>query len=66
MTALDQQLAKLSFLAPDIISAIVDGSQPENLKGRRILRMGNVPLCSTAQRAMLEFSQALTVNLLIF
>ncbi|MFT5330910.1 MAG: site-specific DNA recombinase [Parasphingorhabdus sp.] len=56
MTALDQQLTRLSFLAPDIISAIIDGSQPENLTGRRILRMGNIPLCWKAQRAMLGFS----------
>ena len=51
-----QKLTRLSFLAPDIISAIIDGSQPENLTGRRILRMGNVPLCWKAQRAMLGFN----------
>lgn len=51
-----QKLTRLSFLAPDIISALIDGSQPENLTGRRILRMGNVPLCWTAQRAMLGFN----------
>jgi site-specific DNA recombinase len=51
-----QKLTRLSFLAPDIISAIIDGSQPENLTGRRILRMGNVPLCWKAQRAMLRFN----------
>ncbi|MEH6826927.1 recombinase family protein [Parasphingorhabdus sp.] len=51
-----QKLTRLSYLAPDIISTIIDGSQPENLTGRRILRMGNVPLCWTAQRAMLGFN----------
>ncbi|WP_159648106.1 recombinase family protein [Sphingorhabdus sp. 109] len=51
-----QKLTRLSYLAPDIISAIIDGSQPENLTGRRILRMGNVPLCWKAQRAMLGFN----------
>ncbi|OAN99988.1 hypothetical protein A8B75_19190 [Sphingomonadales bacterium EhC05] len=51
-----QKLTRLSYLAPDIISAIIDGSQPPNLTGRRILRMGNLPLCWKAQRAMLGFN----------
>ncbi|MEQ8742363.1 recombinase family protein [Parasphingorhabdus sp.] len=51
-----QQLARLSYLAPDIISAIVDGTQPVGLTGRRILRIGSVPLCWTAQRKLLGFN----------
>ena len=51
-----QQLARLSYLAPDIISAIVDGTQPVDLTGRKILRIGNVPLCWRAQRKLFGFN----------
>lgn len=51
-----QQLTRLSYLAPDIISAIIDGIQPVDLTGRKILRIGNVPLCWTAQRELLGFN----------
>lgn len=39
-----QQLVRLSFLAPDIISAIVDGTQPPDLTGRKIMRINKIPL----------------------
>ena len=51
-----QQLTRLSYLAPDIVSAIVDGTQPVDLTGRKILRIGNVPLCWTAQRKLFGFN----------
>ncbi|VWX59547.1 recombinase family protein [Sphingorhabdus sp. 109] len=51
-----QPLARLSYLAPDIICAIVDGTQPVDLTGRRILRIGNVPLCWIAQRKLFGFN----------
>lgn len=51
-----QQLVRLSYLAPDIISAIVDGTQPVDLTGRKILRIGSVPLCWTAQRKLFGFN----------
>jgi len=51
-----QQLTRLSYLAPDIISAIIDGSQPVDLTGRKILRIGSVPLCWRAQRELLGFN----------
>lgn len=50
-----QQLTRLSYLAPDFISSIVDGTQPVDLTGRKILRISSLPLCWTAQRAMLGF-----------
>ncbi len=50
-----QQLTRLSYLAPDIITAIADGTQPVDLTGRKVLRFGSLPLCWTAQRAMLGF-----------
>ncbi|WP_164115360.1 hypothetical protein [Sphingorhabdus sp. Alg239-R122] len=49
------QLTRLSYLAPDIISAIVDGNQPAHLTGRKLLRMGALPLCWAEQRAALGF-----------
>jgi len=51
-----QQLTRLSYLAPDIITTIVDGTQPVDLTGRKILRIGSVPLCWTAQRKLLGFN----------
>lgn len=51
-----QQLTRLSYLAPDIISSIIDGTQPVDLTGRKILRIGSVPLCWTAQRKLLGFN----------
>ena len=51
-----QQLTRLSYLAPDNITAIIDGTQPADLTGRKILRIGSVPLCWTAQRELLGFN----------
>jgi site-specific DNA recombinase len=51
-----QQVTRLSYLAPDIIAAIVDGTQPVDLTGRKILRIGSVPLCWTEQRELLGFN----------
>ena len=51
-----QQLARLSYLAPDIITAIIDGTQPVDLTGHKILRIGNVPLCWAAQRKLFGFN----------
>lgn len=50
-----QQLTRLSYLAPDIITSIIDGTQPVDLTGWKILRTGSLPLCWTAQRAMLGY-----------
>lgn len=50
------RLARLSYLAPDIISAILDSSQPSALTARRLLRIGNLPLCWTEQKNLLGFS----------
>ena len=51
-----QQLLRISWLAPDIISAIVDGSQPATLTGRRLLRATNIPLAWADQRKLFGFS----------
>lgn len=47
------RLARLSCLAPDIVDAIVDGRQPPELSGRRLLRIADLPLDWGAQRRLL-------------
>ncbi len=49
------RLARLSYLAPDIVGAIIDGRQPPELNGRRLLRIADIPLDWGAQRQMLGF-----------
>jgi DNA invertase Pin-like site-specific DNA recombinase len=50
------RLARLSYLAPDIVTAILDGKQPPDLSARRLLRAAPLPSCWSAQRATLGFS----------
>jgi site-specific DNA recombinase len=50
------QLLRISYLAPDIITAIVEGRQPASLTGRRLLRVTNLPLDWPRQRAILGFN----------
>ena len=50
------QLLRISWLAPDIIAAIVDGAQPPGLTGRRLLRATDIPLDWKAQRAYFQFT----------
>lgn len=50
-----KKLARLSYLAPDIITAIVQGSQPVDLTGRRFLRAGKIPLDWQEQRTLFGF-----------
>lgn len=50
------RLLRLSWLAPDIIAAIVNGNQPATLTGRRLLRAADLPLDWKAQRTFLGFS----------
>ena len=50
------RLARLSYLAPDIVGAIIDGSQPRDLNGRRLLRIADLPLDWRAQRQVLGFA----------
>ena len=49
------RVARASFLAPDIVTAIFEGTQPGALRSRKIER-GELPLCWKAQREMLGFS----------
>ena len=50
------QLLRISFLAPDIVTAIVEGRQPPSLTGRRLLRVADLPLDWAGQRRVLGFS----------
>lgn len=49
------QLLRISWLAPDIIAAIVGGTHPATLTGRRLLRSTDIPLDWKAQRAYFQF-----------
>ena len=50
------QLLRVSWLAPDIIAAIMEGRHPPTLTGRRLLRAAEVPLAWTEQRRYFGFS----------
>ena len=50
------QLLRISFLAPDIIMAIIDGEQPPSLTGRRLLRVTDLPLDWAGQRRVFGFN----------
>jgi len=50
------QLLRLNWLAPDIVTAIVEGRQPRALTGRRLLRAADVPLSWVEQRRYFGFA----------
>lgn len=50
------QLLRIAWLAPDILAAIVDGRQPADLTGRKLLRATNIPLDWAGQRKVLGFA----------
>ncbi|RED11400.1 recombinase family protein [Parasphingopyxis lamellibrachiae] len=49
------RLLRISWLAPDIVSAIVEGRQPKVLTGRRLLRAAGLPMDWADQRKFLGF-----------
>jgi len=49
-------LARISWLAPDMISAILGGTQPPQLTGRRLIRANAIPLDWPSQRTMFGFA----------
>ena len=51
----DERLARLAFLSPDIVAAILDGRQPSSLTPRRLLKQVNLPLHWNEQKAALGF-----------
>ncbi len=48
------RLIRLNYLAPDIVTAILDGTQPANLT-REILLKANLPMDWSLQRKLFEF-----------
>ena len=49
------RFARLSYLAPDVTACILDGRQPDGLGPRRLMRIGELPLCWMEQRRLLGF-----------
>lgn len=50
-----RRLARLAFLAPDIVAAILHGTQPPLLTARQLLRASELPLSWDEQRRTLGF-----------
>ena len=50
------QLLRLNWLAPDIVTAIIEGRQPPSLTGRRLLRAADVPVSWEEQRRYFGFA----------
>ncbi|MGE3744200.1 MAG: recombinase family protein [Sphingomonadaceae bacterium] len=50
------RMARLAYLAPDIIAAIVDGRQPATLTARQMLRAPEIPLDWDEQRKLFGFA----------
>lgn len=50
------RLARISWLAPDIITAMLDGRQPVHLTARHLLRCADIPLEWQQQRQFLGFA----------
>lgn len=46
------RLARLAYLAPDVIAAILEGRQPRSMTSRSLLRASNIPLGWNEQRKM--------------
>ena len=53
-----ERIARLSYLAPGIIGAILDGSQPRTLQARTLWRLSALPLSSNEQHRVLGFAAA--------
>jgi DNA invertase Pin-like site-specific DNA recombinase len=49
-------LLRLSYLAPDIVAAILDGRQPATLNRQRLARIASLPMDWKGQRALLGFA----------
>src|SRR2546421_10504332 len=52
------RLLRLSYLAPDILQAILDGYQPPDLSADKLLAHSRLPLAWHEQRAVLGFTSA--------
>lgn len=52
------RLVRLGYLAPDILTAIIDGRQPVTLTRQRLARVSKLPFDWTEQRQLLGFASA--------
>ena len=50
-----ERIARLAFLAPDIIMAILEGRHPPSLTARRLMKHAAIPLDWKGQRKALGF-----------
>jgi hypothetical protein len=50
------RLVRLSYLAPDITEAILDGHQPRDLTANKLLAYSRLPLAWHEQRTVLRFA----------
>lgn len=50
------RLVRLNYLAPDIITGILDGTQPSDLTARRLMQH-DIPMDWTLQRKMFGFAE---------
>lgn len=51
-----ERIARLAYLAPNIIKAILDGRQPRQVTARFLSRLGALPFAWSEQRKMLGFA----------
>ena len=49
-------MARFSYLAPDIIAAIMEGKQPTELTASTLVRAPTVPVCWQSQREAFGFA----------
>ena len=49
------QVLQMAFLAPDIVQAILDGTQPADLMAADLMKRTELPTCWDAQKALLGF-----------
>jgi DNA invertase Pin-like site-specific DNA recombinase len=56
------RLARVSYLAPDIVKALLHGKQPFNLTARQILKASDIPLDWSEQRRLFGFSQPINAQ----
>ena len=52
------RIARMSYLAPDIVQAILEGTQPAMLGAREMLRTSELPISWREQRRLFGFSDA--------
>jgi DNA invertase Pin-like site-specific DNA recombinase len=50
------RLARFAFLAPEIVTAILEGAQPATLSVRKLMRTSDLPMDWKQQKSMLGFS----------